>query len=154
MKQLYKAGNEHLMPNVAVYNAAMNACAFTRDGIEGIHESSRVMEIAHSILKEMEQSEHVNPDQVTYGTFFKVCANQMTDCSSRQKVIEILFKKCAKEGQVGNLVMQQMRSMADDELYAHLIGRSPEEEITLDDLPSDWTRNVVEGKWRRRRNLY
>lgn len=147
---MYQAGNERLRPNVVAYNAVMNACAFTS---AEVRDSSRIVEIAHHILKEMEQSPHVNPDQVTYGTFLKVCANQMTDCSTRQQVVEILFKKCAKEGQVGDFVLQQLKAIASDELYLRLVGRNIDEDASLSDLPKDWTCNVVEGKWRRRRNL-
>lgn len=151
MQQLYEAGNDHLRPNVVAYNAVVNACAYTTDN--EIHESSRIVEIAHMTLKAMEQSDYVNPDQVTYGTFLKVCANHMSDCSTRQQVVEVLFKKCALVGQVGNYVIQQLRIVADEELYYRLVGRSIYEDITLDDLPKDWTCNVVEGKMRRKRNL-
>ena len=154
MKKLYLAGNQHVRPNVVAVNAVLNACAFTTTG-DDIRLQNRVVEIAHSILKELEQSPNVfgKPDQVTYGTFMKTCANQMPDSHTRQQIVEILFKKCCKDGQVGDLVLQQFRSMASDELFQQLIGRSKSDaSLRIEDLPKEWSCNVVEGKWRRRRN--
>lgn len=150
MKQLYKDGNKHLKPNVVAYNAVINACAFSSGELQ---ESSRAIEIAHSIFKEMEESKDARPDQVTYGTFLKVCANQMPDCSTRQQLVEVLFKKCSKDGQVGHLVLQQLKAMASEELFKRLVGKRPEEDYSIEDLPQEWCCNVVEGKWKRRRNL-
>jgi hypothetical protein len=151
MKKMYLAGNKHVRPNVVAVNAVMNACAFTTTG-DDIRLQNRAVEIAHSILKDLEQSPYGRPDQVTYGTFMKTCANQMPDSHTRQQIVEALFKKCARDGQVGNLVLQQLRCMASAELYQQLIGHSIHDTtIQLDDLPKDWSCNVVEGKWRRRR---
>jgi hypothetical protein len=154
MKKLYVAGNQQVRPNVVAVNAVLNACAFTATG-DDIRLQNRVVEIAHTILKELEQSPHIygKPDQVTYGTFMKTCATQMPDSNTRQQIVEILFKKCAKDGQVGNLVLQQFRCMASEEVYQQLIGRSIHDaNLRLEDLPKEWTCNVVEGKWRRRRS--
>jgi hypothetical protein len=150
MNKLYLAGNKHLKPNVVAVNAVMNACAYT---VGDIKEQGRAMEIAHTILQELEQSPHGNPDQVTYGTFLQVCDNQMHICSTRSQLMHVLFKKCCKDGQVGNLVLQQLKTMATEEEYRGMIGRESYEPIRMEDLPKDWWCNVVEGKWRRRRSV-
>lgn len=153
MNQLYladKEKNEHLKPNVIVYNSVLNACAFTNGDVR---ESSRAMEIAHKLLKEMELPNNPSPDQVTYGTFLKVCANQIPDCSTRQQIVEFLVQKCQRDGQVGNLVLKELKTVTDDYLFRKLIGRGIDEEIFMEELPQEWWCNVVEGKWRRRRNL-
>lgn len=149
MTKLYLAGNKKLRPNVIAVNAVLNACAYTSGG--DVNEQGRAMEIAHIVLQELERSPYGKPDQVTYGTFLKVCYNQMPACSTRSQIMEILFKKCCKDGQVGNLVLQQLKSMATDAEYQHMIGRGIDEPITMEELPSEWWDNVVEGKWRRRR---
>ena len=123
MKDAYEEeGNkskEHLRPNVVAVNAVMNACAFTTGDF---HEQNRAMEIAHKRLKDLEDSDYGSPDQVTYGTFLKVCANLMPDCNTRQQLMEIIFRKSSRDGQVGNLVLQQLRAMGPPELYYHLLG--------------------------------
>lgn len=149
MKALYEAGNEGLQPNTVAGNAVMNACAYTSGDLQ---EKSRAVEIAHKILKDLEQSPYGNPDQVTYGTFLKVCANQMPDSSTREEVSEILFKKCANDGQVGNLVLRQLGNMVSEDVYVSLVGRRPDEDVKVSDLPENWWCNVVEGRWKRRRN--
>jgi hypothetical protein len=127
----------------------MNACAFTSNEV---NEQGRAMEIAHTTLKQMEEAPYANPDQVTYGTFLRLCAH-MPDCSTRQKVTEVLFRKCAKEGQVGSLVLSQLKTMVADDVYERLVGRRIDEDTQMTDLPKEWWCNVVEGKWRRKRSM-
>lgn len=150
MKQLHKDGDENVRPNVVVANAVMNSCAYTMG--EG-NERNRAVEIAHKVLKSMESGEYGKPDQITYGTFLKVCANQMPECSTRDQIVEMIFKKCAAGGQVGNLVLQQMKATTSPEKYYELTGMDIYTDHVMEDLPEEWWCNVVEGKWRRRRNL-
>jgi hypothetical protein len=150
MKQLYKQGDENLRPNVVVANAVMNACAFTTGDSP---ERNRAVEIAHKVLKDLEVGDYGKPDQVTYGTFLKVCANQMPECSTRENIIEMIFQKCRRDGQVGNMVLQQLRAIASPEKYLELIGFPIDAEHGMEELPQDWWSNVVEGKWRRKRHF-
>lgn len=131
-------------------NAVMNACAYTSGDSQ---EKNRAVELAHTVLKDLESSPYGNPDQVTYGTFMKVCANQMPDSHTRQQIVEVLFKKCRKDGQVSDFVLQQFKAMVPEEVYQDLIGRPIYEHLVMEDLPKEWWCNVVEGKWRRR-NVY
>ncbi|KAG7359010.1 PPR: pentatricopeptide repeat domain containing protein [Nitzschia inconspicua] len=150
MKEEYEDGNnKRVRPSVVAVNAVMNACAYT---VGDVPEQNRAMEIAHQKLKNLENSEYGSPDQITYGTFLKVCKNQMPDCSTRQQIMEVIFKKCVQHGQVGNLVLQQLKAMGPPELYLHLVGFDINDDIRMEDLPHEWWCNVVEGKWRRRRN--
>lgn len=150
MVKLYEEGNKHLKPNIVVVNAVINACAYTY-GEDG-DEHQRAMEIAHNKLKQLETSDYGSADHLTYGTFLKVCANQMQDCETRRQIMEVIFKKCIRDGQLGNLVLQQLRAMGPSETYSKLVGRGIDEDIVVEDLPQAWHRNVVEGKWRRRRS--
>jgi hypothetical protein len=148
MNDLYEAGNNSLKPNVVAYNAVMNACAWT-DG--DVVEQTKAMEIAHHVLMELESSPFGCPDQVTYGTFLKVCATQMAECDSRRTIVEMVFKKCCKDGQVGNMVLTQLQQVVSDVEYQRITGRWPEVEIKMEELPPEWWCNVVEGKSRRRK---
>jgi hypothetical protein len=157
MKNLYKAGNhQHLKPTVVAVNAVMNACAYTPT-TSMIH-SNRAVEIAHFLFKKELDYKTLSPDQVTYGTFLKVLANQMPDCSSRKQIVDYLFKTCCRDGQVGNLVLQQLqRVVASDEEFQELVqGKvKPDHDgiVRMEDLPQEWTCNVVEGRWKRRQQL-
>jgi hypothetical protein len=150
MKQLYQAGDEKLRPNVVVANAVMNACAYTMGEVS---ERNRALEIAHKVLKSMESGEYGKPDQITYGTFLKVCTNQMPECSTREQIVEMIFNKCVRDGQVGNLVLQELKAITTPEKYFELVGLDIYEDHGMEALPNEWWCNVVEGKWRRRRNF-
>jgi hypothetical protein len=150
MVKSFETGKKNLKPNIVAVNAVINACAYTSGEVHG----NRAMEIAHKYLKLLETSDFGSPDQITYGTFLKVCSNQMPDCSTRQQIMEVVFKKCIRDGQLGNIVLQQMKAMGPSDVYRNLVGRGIDEEIKITDLPHDWWCNVVEGKWRRRRNLH
>lgn len=150
MTFLSKQGNKKVHPNVVVANAVMNACAYT---VGGVPERNRAMEIAHKVFKAMEAGEYGRPDQVTYGTFLQVCTNQMPECSTRDQIIGMIFQKCCSDGQVGNLVLQHLKSTISPELFYELVGMDIESIRGMEDLPVDWCGNVVEGKWRRRRNF-
>ena len=150
MTKLTKGGNKNLQPNVVVANAVMNACAYTTGGVP---ERNRAMEIAHKVFKNMEAGEYGKPDQVTYGTFLQVCTNQMPECSTRDQIVEMIFQKCTNDGQVGNLVLQQLKATISPEKYFELVGLDMESIHGMEDLPEDCWCNVVEGRWNRRRNL-
>ena len=69
------------------------------------------------------------------------------------EIVEVLFKRCCRDGQVGNFVLQQLKAMSSEDVYEELVGRSIHEHVQMEDLPKDWWCNVVEGKWRRKRSL-
>lgn len=149
MEDLYRSSNGRraLRPNNVVYNSVLNACAFSLGDLE---EQSRAVEIANAMLVGINQSPYTKPDQVTYGTYLKVINNQMPLSDSRDQVVETLFRKCAKDGMVGEMVLRQLQEMGLVGVYENLVGASVWGEIKFEDLPMEWTCNVVEGKIRRR----
>lgn len=152
MEKLYKAGNKYVRPNVVAANAVMNACAYTK--ADDIRMSTRAVEIAHEVLRHIEQKKPLagKPDQITYGTFLKVCSTQMPNSNTREQVIDVVFKKCCKDGQCGDFVLQQLQIISSDELYYELVGRKIHEPINMVDLPPSWWSNVVledRKKWRK-----
>ncbi|KAL7472126.1 hypothetical protein ACHAXS_012456 [Conticribra weissflogii] len=152
MKELYDAtGRESLKPNNVVFNSVLNACAFSMGDLE---DQSKAMEIASSMLVELGESPYGCPDQVTYGTYLKVIANQMPASNARSQIVQAVFKKCARSGMVGEMVLRQLRDMSiKGETYRKCVGKSINDEINVRELPSSWTCNVVEGKRKRRRHF-
>jgi len=152
MKQMYDAtGNIKLRPNNIIYNSVLNACAFTMGDFE---EQSRAMDIANSMLMGLGESPYGKPDHITYGTYLKVISNQMEPSQARNELAATVFRKCARDGMVGGMVLRQLREMGmADEDYEELVGISIWKTPSLSDLPSSWTCNVIEGKRLRRRQF-
>ena len=76
----------------------------------------------------------------------------MPQSDTRRQLVAIVFNKCIKEGQMGQIVLEQMRALTTRTQLVELLGDSAS--ITSwTDLPNEWTRNVVEGK-RYRRQKY
>lgn len=152
MSDLYEKGNESVRPNVVIYNAIINACAYT---IGDMSEQRRAMEIAHVMIQDLEKSPYAFADQVTYGTFLKVCENQMPPSDTRLQLVNVIFRKCAKDGQMGKLVIDQLKSITTPDQFREIVGFSSfDKEKGWKDLPLEWRCNVVEGKKRRRTKLH
>lgn len=148
MKELYDtSGKATLRPNNVVYNSVLNACAFS---IGDLEEQSEAIEIANAMLVGLEKSPHGKPDQVTYGTYLKVINNQMPVSEARDKVIETIFRKCALDGMVGEMVIRQLKEMDMEAMFERITGSSMWGKLNLSELPSEWTVNVIEGKRMRR----
>lgn len=151
MKELHEAsGKSTLRPNNIVYNSVLNACAFS---IGDLEEQSQAIEIANAMLVGLDESPYGRPDQVTYGTYLKVINNQMPPTNARDQAVATVFRKCAKEGMVGQMVLRQLREMGMEQLYENLAGVSLWGESSLQDLPREWTCNVIEGKRMRKREF-
>lgn len=137
---------------MVIYNAIINACAYT---IGDMSEQRRAMEIAHHVLQDLDKSRYAKADQVTYGTFLKVCENLMPPSDTRRHLVKVILKKCTKDGQMGKLVVDQLKSMLTPEDYQEMTGFSKlDKGKDWKDLPLEWRCNVIEGKKRRRTRLH
>jgi len=151
MEKLFEEGNTSVRPNVVIFNAVINACAYT---FGDNAEQNRAIEISNLMFKELEVSDYGNPDQVTYGTFLKVCNNQMPACDTRNRVVNAILKKSIKDGQVGKYVLEQLKSVVTEKQFQDLVGMTMTECGDWTKLPKEWRRNVVEGRKRHRRELF
>lgn len=150
MSELYNQGkNTKAQPNTIIYNSVMNACAFT---VGNELEQVKALNIAYNMFTGLESSPYGSPDAITYGTYLKVCANQMPDGDLRRSIIEATLKKCIRDGQVGELVLQQLKVVAPADLYTDLTGRLLEDPISIYDIPLTWKCNVIEKKRRGGKN--
>ncbi|KAL3792595.1 hypothetical protein HJC23_005565 [Cyclotella cryptica] len=145
MNNLYDlSGKESLRPNNIVYNSVLNACAFT---IGDMEEQCRAIEIANSVFTAMRASQFCNPDDVTYGTYLKVIANQMPPGKQRDKVLRAIFEKAVQDGMVGSFVLRQLKDVGLDKVgYEKLLERESMNDMSLEDLPSSWTCNVIDER--------
>ncbi len=157
MEQLYRAGvNKDMRPNEFTYTSVLNSCAFSCVG--GQYSRSKALDTAIFTLEELQSSPYGNPNHVTYGMFLKACANLIPmDPERRRHVVEPVFLQCCKDGQVGDIVLKQLRLAAPDDLYQKLLGHLIQtgSTVRVEDLPPEWSCNVrneryTRGKYKRK----
>ena len=118
-------------------NSILNACAYT---IGDTYDQRHALEIANYMLK-VDGSSYGRADDITYGMYLKVCENEMPPSEVKVHLVDLVFKKCAKEGQVGQFVFDEMKNVATSSQFQELFG-----DITdYEDLPEAWTRHVAEN---------
>ena len=135
MKDDYARGNEGARPSIVTYNALLNACEFTR-GDEP--DMEHAFAVACETLDEVRSSDYLAPDDITYGTFLGVISKLMPKSDTRNQLVELVFKRCCIDGQVGPVVLKKLKDAASVSLCKKLLGDVKEE-----NLPPKWTCNVV-----------
>jgi PPR repeat. len=139
MVDSYRSGKSRNKPTVFTFNAVLNACAYTFNPKEKV-DAFMVIVSTLVLLQEF-----TKPDHTTYGTLLKAWCNLIPkDDDRRNRIVRSVFRQCCKDGQVGNMVMQQLKYAASPELYRTLIGKDITQEIKISNLPTKWSRNVKE----------
>ena len=133
MKDDYKNGNEDARPSVVTYNTVLNACEFSAGEESGMEEAFRV---ACETLDEVRSCEYVAPDDITYGTFLGVIAKLMPKSDTTNDLIELVFKRCCADGQLGPVTLKKLSGAASVSRYRRLLGGTEE------NIPPEWTCNV------------
>ena len=139
MIDAYKSGNRAAKPVLYSFNACLNACAHTFNRKDKV-DAFRVVVSTLLLLQE-----YTKPDHTTYGTLLKAWSILIPkDDERRSRIVSSVFRQCCLEGQVGTMVLNQLRFAASPELYKTLIGKTMQEEVNLKSIPSQWSRNVKE----------
>ena len=135
-------GNMAATPTVHSFNAALNACAF----VEGNDAKKReAFEIAMKVYDLLKQNDA--PDHTSYGTLLRACATLLdSKDKTREKTVDEVFSNACQTGNVGRLVVTQMKFAATPEQHIRLFGRDIIERINVKELPRAWTRNVRENR--------
>ena len=145
MDKLYRAGrNEDACPNEFSYTSVLNSCAFAVE--VDARGRSRALDTAIFTLKELKNSHYGDPNHITYGTYFKACANLLSIDDERRRVcVEPVFLQCIRDGQCGEIVLTHLRDAAPTDLYEKLLGEFiVSDAISVQDIPLEWRCNVVE----------
>ncbi|KAL3765476.1 hypothetical protein ACHAWO_009321 [Cyclotella atomus] len=138
MENEYRKGNTEARPNVYSYNAVLNAAAHTPRGDE--KEQEEAFKVACLTFDQLRMSAHLKPTNISYGTFLKAIKNHMPSSDVRDDLVKSVFRRCCRDGQVGTLVLRNMKHLASAELYQSLL----EGESNFD-LPKSWSVNVKEA---------
>lgn len=157
MDKLYQSGYKYARPNETTYTSVLNSCAFT--SAENDLAKRKALDVAIFTLEELQESHYGKPNHITYGMFLKACANLMKSDDERwRNVVEPIILQCCKDGFVGDLVLNQLRTAAPSYLYTGLLNKAldesksqPNTKMTkIQDLPAAWSKNVRERSGRTR----
>ena len=144
MESEYVKGNVVARPTVYSYNAVLNAAAFTSGDERDQEEAFRV---ACLTFDELRMSEYLQPTHVSYGTFLKAIRKLMPDSEMREKLVTSVFRRCCKEGLVGDMVLREMKALSSPDFYQSLLEGYG---TKLGIPPKSFSANVVERdyEWR------
>ncbi len=153
MKHLYETGGrrEEMRPNVYVYSAVLNACAYTFGRLEEKQEALQIGIETYEELRTLSSGDDENDDgmkanHVAYGSFIRLCRRLMVEDDPRRDVlITTAFRDCCTDGQLGEYVLRQLRPIPG--LYALLLDpyiKKEDGEVRYHELPTEWRHNVKE----------
>ena len=138
MESEYRKGNIAARPTVYSYNAVLNAAAFTNgDEIE----QEQAFKVACLTFDELRMSDYLQPSHVSYGTFLKCIKNLMPKSSIRDDLVKGVFRRCCRDGQVGDLVLRNMKGLSSPDFYQTLLEGVEDADYGL---PKKWSANVRE----------
>jgi len=154
-----------ITPNIYSYNYAINACANAPE-IHG-KEKEKLFKVVAIIFKRLQQrqkehndnlklnlNQHYKEDQLpnsmTYSFFIKSCTHLLPSSRRRDDLVQKAFELSCKSGHVSKEVLYRLRLACKIEDYIDLLDISTDDgtEITVNDLPKEWSRNA----FRKRKN--
>lgn len=145
----YRSGKNFLRPDVTTYSSVINACAYCC-GNAG--KRAEALEIALRTFNKLNDIEDEKANNITYGTIFKAIQKLMPIGEDREELVRTLFDQCCEDGYVDHFVLTQVR-YASPQLYRSLVegpcglvepGASTSVESILQNVPTEWTGNVVQ----------
>ena len=136
----FQNGNARARPTIHAFNACLSACAFVNG------DSDRKLEAFSTAVKViMLLNQYASSNHVTYGLILRSASTLLPPGDlRREQLVESVFRKACNKGQVGQMVLKQMKFAASAELYQKLLGRNIDDRISLNELPSSWSCNVRE----------
>lgn len=136
--------DKRLVLNQVPFNTVLNGCAFSADF--GIDEQRRALQIAVATFKRMRE-ESIEPDAIAYGNMIKCTANLMPESKMRSQMALQLFDRCCNDGQVNELVWNEVRRAVPLKLLTDRVTtKKPLSAVRAAELPRAWRRNVKEKR--------
>lgn len=103
-------------PDLVTYNTVLNACASSNEN------HVEAFQIAMCTFSSLQQSQHLRPNEYTYGTLLKACATLLPPGQERVGLVEQIFQDCCDSNCLNEPVLRMLRSSMADEDYAHILG--------------------------------
>jgi len=142
MKFLFSSGVIKSKPNIFIYTAVINACAYTeRDSIE----QRDGLRIFVSMYKEMISDDSVVPNHVTFITVLTALRNLLPADEKRANAVGTVFKNCTELGVCNHSITKLLQSLLSTKQLKELVGDDRvDDNGTVNNLklPKEWTQNV------------
>ncbi|KAL9189384.1 hypothetical protein ACHAXT_009059 [Thalassiosira profunda] len=146
MKELHKRGDSAVKPDTITYNSFFSACAMTRGNAETkINAFSALL----SALIELQEHTHLRPDLYTWPAVWKATRNLLDTRRDATHVtwINRIFDLTIQSGFVNEYLWNNLRNNLPAEYLQKRLGATGSiKDITVHDLPPEWTCNVRLGK--------
>ena len=142
MKEIQKNGGRN-KPSIVTYNAFFSACAMTQGDTEDkINAFSSVL----NALIELQDINHLNADAYTWPAVWKACEN-LLDVNRDLNWINRIFELTIKSGYVNELLFNNLRRFLPPQYLQKKLSTDKDvRQLTVHDLPREWTRNVKLGR--------
>jgi len=144
MMQLSESGaNPWAKPTLVTFNSVLNVCA-TSPPQKG---SKRVQEIVDDVYKKLLCYDQ--PDEYTYGTMLKACANVFLGDPNKPQLAQDIFDAACEAGCVSFGVCYQFKQAAPSDLFRAVLPvralNAQTGHFDVSKLPKEWTINVKNG---------
>ena len=142
MKSLHHSKIIITHPNIYVYTAVINACAYTeRDSLE----KREALQIFVDTYKEMINKSDVVPNHVTFVTVLTALRNLLPADERRFAAVGTVFGKCKEMGMCDCHVMKRLQSVLNSEELKSLVGAERLNKhgvVDMAQIPAEWNCNV------------
>ena len=140
-----ETGDPSLKPNAYPYNYVLN-CAASCVGNAG--EKLKAFHIASQTYNDLRKSKDIEPDSYTYSFWIKGANSLLPEGELRRKCITLSFEQCQRDGLVNSSVLRRLLAGTPQDVLADLLdldaSTSPASyrQLTIEDLPPQWSRNT------------
>ena len=140
-----KTQHPDLEPNAFPFNYVLNCAA---NCIGSVEEKVKAFQAAAQTYNDLRKRDNVSPDSYTYGFWFKCCNNLLPVGEVRTKGVSLSFQQCKADGLVSAENLRRLLAGTPPEVVRSILDldyqASPFDyrQLTIDDLPPDWSRNV------------
>lgn len=116
------------------------------------NEKRDALQIAILTYKELNESDHAAPNQITFATVLTALRNLMPKSEERDAAVMTVFKNAATAGCVGEFVLRRTQSALEAETIRKKFHNAlfDDGSINIELLPSEWRRNVDKSPVRKK----
>ncbi len=136
--------NVALQPNVYPFNHVLNCAA---NCIGSSEEKTKAFQVAAQTYNDI-RKQRLQPDSYTYAFWFKCCNNLLPVGDVRTRGVTLVFDQCKADGLMSSETLRRLLAGTPPKVATSILGLDPKtppvvyRQITIDNLPADWSRNV------------